>query len=129
MVGVIRGTAPAETRAAVAMCDKAEMGRYSLLEMNIGDSGPVIFHEDNQACMARCTRVLSGGKSRQEILDHQYLRERILNKEVIMQYCSTEEMIADIYTKALPRIQFQKLRDMVLGRQYGVTIKNKENGE
>ena len=33
-----------------------------------------------------------------------------------MKYCPTNEMIADMLTKALPEKQFVKLRDMVVGR-------------
>jgi hypothetical protein len=59
--------------------------------------------------------VLSGGKSRHEIMDHAFLREKIINGEIIFKYCPTDMMIADIYTKALSKDQFILLRDFALG--------------
>jgi len=33
-----------------------------------------------------------------------------LNKQISLEYCRTKEMVSDIFTKPLPRAQFEKLR-------------------
>jgi hypothetical protein len=47
-------------------------------------------------------------------LDHHYIRQQVREGEVTLQYCDTAAMVADIFTKALPKPQFQKLRDMLM---------------
>ncbi|KAI5323418.1 hypothetical protein L3X38_032490 [Prunus dulcis] len=44
---------------------------------------------------------------------HHFLREVSKNKEVELKYCKTDEQIADIFTKALPRPKFERLLSML----------------
>ena len=41
------------------------------------------------------------------------MREKVENKEIELIYCSTQDMIADIFTKPLQRILFQKFKTMM----------------
>jgi hypothetical protein len=44
-----------------------------------------------------------------------FVRE-VLNKgQIVLRYCPTNQMLADILTKALPRIRFKHLATQVLG--------------
>ena len=42
---------------------------------------------------------------------HHFIRERVTSKEVSLHYVSTKDMLADIFTKQLPRDAFEKFRD------------------
>ena len=44
---------------------------------------------------------------------HHFVRERISSKEIKVEYCPTERMIADIMTKALPKATFEKFRNLL----------------
>jgi hypothetical protein len=44
---------------------------------------------------------------------YHYVRNLVEQNEVRTEHCSTEEMIADIMTKGLGRIKFQKFREMM----------------
>ena len=43
------------------------------------------------------------------------IRELIESKEVVLEYCKSQRMIADIGTKALPAPQFHELRKRLTG--------------
>jgi hypothetical protein len=47
-------------------------------------------------------------------LNHHYIREIVREKCVVPIYCSTNDNVADIFTKALPKAAFVKLRDILL---------------
>ena len=46
-------------------------------------------------------------------IKYHFIREQVENKTVILKYCRTEEMVADIITKGLTQFNFNKLRDMI----------------
>ena len=43
-------------------------------------------------------------------IKYHFIREHVASAAVNLEYCSTEEMIADIFTKGLSAVQFTKLR-------------------
>ena len=44
-------------------------------------------------------------------ISHHFVRERVEMKEIFVTHCPSKHMVADIMTKGLPRVQFEKLRD------------------
>ena len=47
-----------------------------------------------------------------------FIREKFEGKEVELKYCSTEDMVADFFTKPIPRDKFQKCCEGVGLREY-----------
>jgi hypothetical protein len=45
-------------------------------------------------------------------VQHHFVREQVENDEVIFEYCSTDDMVADVLTKALPKERHNKLITM-----------------
>ena len=44
-----------------------------------------------------------------------FVKDRMDKKEIKLEYISTNDMLADIFTKPLPGSIFKKLRDQILG--------------
>ncbi len=55
--------------------------------------------EDNIGCLSLSTNAMTPGKIKHIDIRHHFIRELFESKAVIMEYCSTGEMIADALTK------------------------------
>jgi hypothetical protein len=46
-------------------------------------------------------------------IKHHFIRDKVAKKEVVLDYCATEEMLADLLTKPLGKTMFQRFRDLM----------------
>ena len=46
-------------------------------------------------------------------IQHHFIHEFIASKEVNLRYVSTKDMLADMFTKQLPREAFEQFRDIL----------------
>lgn len=51
------------------------------------------------------------GRTKHIAIRHHFIREAIEDEEVQLSFCKTNDQVADIFTKALPREKIQKLRE------------------
>ena len=79
-----------------------------------------IVYQDNQSAMKMeingrnsCT-----GNSRHIDIRYFFTKDRIDKKEMTVEYCSTEEMIADYFTKPLQGKPFKFFRDIIMGYKH-----------
>jgi hypothetical protein len=56
-------------------------------------------------------------------MQHHFIREKIENKVVELEYCPTQCMIADILTKALMKDRHELLSE-ILGLEYNATLQS-----
>ncbi len=73
-------------------------------------SRPTTIHEDNQVTIARSKNPVSHKRTKHIDIKFHFVREKIQDKTIELKYCPTYEMVADIFTKSLPRGQFENLR-------------------
>ena len=52
-------------------------------------------------------------KTKHIAINFHVLREKVIEKEIRLEYINTKEHIADIFTKALPKDTFEYLRGML----------------
>ena len=76
-----------------------------------------VLHQDNMSTMLLQNngRMSCGKGSRHINIRYFFITDRIKNKEIRVQYCPTEEMIADYFTKPLQGSLFKKFRNLILG--------------
>lgn len=100
----------------IALSDAARDAVYikRLIEAMGGTlSGPIIMYEDNQTAMTMAREVTTKRSKHVDIKYH-HIRELVELGHIIIKYCRTEEQVADMLTKPLPKEQFTKLRDRIM---------------
>ncbi len=123
-IGAIAAVSVLQKTLALSSCDAeyrsaAQCARVvALYQMLLSQLGlevqlPTIIHEDNQGAIAMASNLISGARARHNRLDHYYLQQQTQANSVVLQYISTTDQVADILTKALPKVQFAKLRDIL----------------
>jgi KUP system potassium uptake protein len=65
-------------------------------------------NEDNQSTIKTSQDVIRSDRSKHIDTRYHFIRDRISKKEFLITYCPTQDMVADIFTKPLPRATFQK---------------------
>ena len=66
--------------------------------------------EDNQGTIAMAKNPVSHVRTKHVDIRYHYVREAVQDGVINLHYCPTEEMIADILPKPLPRGRFETLR-------------------
>lgn len=74
------------------------------------DLGPIQICCDNQGAIQLLKHPIASQRSKHIDVIHHFARERVARKEVNFIYCRTEDMKADILTKALAPGKFKKCR-------------------
>ena len=84
-----------------------------LSELGIKETRPTTILEDNQGCIALAKNPTSHARTKHIDIRHHFIRETLENERIKLKYCPTADMVADILTKAIPKDQFEKLRNML----------------
>ena len=98
----------------VAMTDATKEAlwiRHILEEIHPESSLVVPLHCDNQSAIALAKDNKFHQRSKHISIRYHFIRNTVRNNEIAISYIPSTENIADIFTKALPRPQFEYLRD------------------
>jgi hypothetical protein len=71
----------------------------------------VHLHCDNKSAIAMAKNPVYHSRTRHIAIKHHFIREAIEEGEVELKFCRSEEQVADIFTKALPKEKFQQFRE------------------
>ena len=76
----------------------------------------VILHQDNQSSilLAKNGRLSSSKRTKHIDVRYFFVTDRIKNKELRVEFCPTEQMMADFFTKPLQGRLFYQLRDLIM---------------
>ena len=84
-----------------------------------------IVYQDNQSAMRmeKNGRNSCTGNSRHIHIKYFFVKDRVDNNELKIQYCPTAEMLADFFTKPLQGALFKKFRDVIMGWKHITTLR------
>ena len=103
-------TAEAEYVALSSAAQESVWLKKLITELGRPPSGPMTIYEDNQSAIAMCKNPQYHGRAKHIDIKHHFVREKVANKNIALEYCSTSDMAADMFTKGLSREQFCTLR-------------------
>ena len=106
---VALSTTEAETNASVEAVKIIMHLRLLLTELGIPQKEPTIVHEDNSAALAIVHGENAKRTKHYQIKVH-FLREQKERGEFEYEKVTTKEQLADAFTKALPRFEFERCR-------------------
>jgi hypothetical protein len=87
---------------------KEELSRKFEMK-DLGDLGYIkekkamVIRCDNQGAISLKNNPMQHAQTKHIDVQHHFVRERVENGEVTFEYCSIENMVADVLTKALPK--------------------------
>ena len=107
---VAQSTAEAEYVAAAGAANQAIWLSKILEDMGAKQQLPVVIYCDNKSAIAMAKNPVFHSRTKHIAIKYHYLREVEAKGDIELKFCRSEEQVADIFTKALPRDKFQMLR-------------------
>ena len=107
---VALSTSEAEYVALCAATQEAVWLRRLLADLKVTTSGPTLLMEDNQGAIAISKNPTVHARTKHIDIRYHYVREAVQDGIIDLRYCPTDQMIADLMTKPLPRRLFENLR-------------------
>jgi hypothetical protein len=77
------------------------------MEMGWDIREPTVFRCDNQSTIAICQDNKFHARTKHIDIRYHFVREAVEADKVVVRYISTDDNIADIFTKALSRYKFE----------------------
>jgi hypothetical protein len=112
---VALSTAEAEYMALTAATQEAMFLKQLLHEFHQDSGSPITIHEDNQSCIALSKNSMTTGRSKHMDVRYHFCREKVESGDIEVQYCATENMLADVLTKPLVSARHSKLCNAIMG--------------
>ena len=98
---VALSTAEAEYIALAAAAQEATWMRKLMKDFHESQAEPVTIYEDNQSAICIAKNPQSHHKTKHVDIKYHYVRDKVQDVTIKIQYCPTNDMIADILTKGL----------------------------
>jgi len=82
-------------------------------EIGLDNVLPISMKGDNQGSIALCKNPGNHNRTKHIDIRHHFIRERVRDNWFDLKYCRTEDMLADIFTKALPGPRFAEICEKI----------------
>ncbi|KXJ78615.1 hypothetical protein RP20_CCG004117 [Aedes albopictus] len=101
----------AEFVAVAESCQELLWIDRLLADFSVNTAKPIIIHEDNQSCIKQLESGRSTNRSKHVDTKYHFVYQLKEDGIIRMQYCSTEEMVADMLTKPLTNVKLSRFRE------------------
>ena len=98
--------------AAMAACEVAWL-RKLLADMGQSIHAAVVIHCDNISSIMLANNPVYHARTKHIEVHYHFVREKVLAREIDLVYVSTEEQVADIFTKALGTEKLHRFRSLL----------------
>jgi hypothetical protein len=106
-------TAEAEYMALTETVKEVIWLRKMLDDFSFQQKDATTIYEDNQSCIAIAKNPVQHARTKHIDIQYHFTRTKIQTNDIQLQYCPTDEMLADLLTKPLPRDRTIKLRNEI----------------
>ncbi len=110
---VAKSTTEAEYVSLSHASQEAIWMRRLLCDIGCKTDQPTLLYEDNQGAIEISKHPKFHNRTKHIDITFHFIRERISSNEIKVVYCPSDDMLADIMTKGLPKERFEKLRNML----------------
>jgi transposase InsO family protein len=107
---VATSSCEAEYRAAFTATVECVWLRRLMADLGVGQSSATTIFTDSQSALAVARNPVFHARTKHIEVHYHYVRERFSAGEISLAYVPTQENIADLFTKALPREKFEAFR-------------------
>ena len=88
-----------------------------LLSEIIPISEPIAIYGDNQGAIALIKNPIVSNRSKQIDVKHHFVREKFASKFIDVVYVSTDDNVADVFTKPITKNKLLRFRKMLFGQE------------
>jgi len=104
-------TTEAQYIATTTCCTQILCMKKTLRDMHVEYEEPLRIMVDNTSAIIISKYTVLHSNTKHIPIKYDFLREQVVNKVVKLEYITSNEKIVDIFTKPLPREQFEYLRE------------------
>ena len=108
---VALSTAEAEYVSLAAAAQEAIWLRLLLKTLGQDTANVIKIYEDNNSAICIAKNPVTHARTKHIDIKYHFIRDQIDRQVLEVDYCCTQEMVADILTKPLAKDQFEKLRE------------------
>ena len=102
-------TTEAEYIVAPSFCTQVIWIKKTLEDLLVKYEDPIVIHCDNTSAINICKNLLMYSKEKHIPIKYNFLREKVSQKVVKLEYIDTKEQFVDIFTQLLPKEAFENL--------------------
>ena len=84
-----------------------------LEDIHIHYDEPIPIFYDNTSAISISKNLVMHSKTKHIPIKFHFIREQVMSKVIKLEYVGTKDHIADVFTKTLPKMQFESLRDQL----------------